>query len=422
MKQSAVAILSLNLNRHFSFGKKIPAAINRALVILMLLVLFSAEIFRVYFVMPFPGSQRGDTVAIAYWLSNHIIWIRIGSLAVISFASIRVFRTRKGWEKAGLTMVLIGYAAVFFLFNYRFEADNIFRQPSNRSFLPAADAIDKTKLVIGVEINGEAKAYPIQLIGYHHQVVDTVGNEPVMITYCTVCRTGRAFSPIVSGRHETFRLVGMDHFNAVFEDATTKTWWQQATGEAIAGPMKGAALKEFPSRQLTLESWLRQFPRSLVMEPDPLYDERYFKLEDYDRGTMQSKLVKRNYQPWQDKSWIVGIKSHSTSKAYDWNDLVKKRIVQDSIHPLPILLTMESDTTSFHVYDRRVNGTVLQFYSGISGNLFSDQNTNSIWNMDGICIEGVLKGKRLSRVQAYNEFWHSWQTFHANTEKYRLEK
>ena len=90
-------------------------------------------------------------------------------------------------------------------------------------------------------INGEAKAYPIQLIGYHHQVMDTVGNEPVIITYCTVCRTGRVYSSSLNGRHESFRLVGMDHFNAVFEDETTKTWWQQATGEAIAGPLKGSA-------------------------------------------------------------------------------------------------------------------------------------------------------------------------------------
>jgi hypothetical protein len=67
-------------------------------------------------------------------------------------------------------------------------------------------------------------------------------------------------------------------------------------------------LKEIPSSQSTIESWIRQYPNSVVMEPDPLYDERYFGLEDYDRGTMQSSLVKRDYRSWQPKSWIVGVK------------------------------------------------------------------------------------------------------------------
>ena len=422
MKQFAIAILSLSSNLSFSLGKKIPAAVSRAVVIFLLLVLFVTEVSRVYFIMPFPGSQRNETVDLAYWLSNHIIWIRILALAIISFALIRVFKEGKKWEKISLSVALSGYIVVFSLFNFRFEADKIFYQPTNKLFIPASAAIDKSKLVIGVVINGEAKAYPIQLIGYHHQVMDTVGNEPVIITYCTVCRTGRAFSPIINGRHASFRLVGMDHFNAVFEDETTKTWWQQATGQAIAGPLKGSALKEFPSRQLPLDAWIRQYPNSMVMAPDPLYDERYFKLEDYDRGTMQSRLVKRDYKPWQPKSWVVGVKNEFSSRAYDWNDLVKKRIIQDSLQALPILLAIETDTTSFHVYDRRINGSVLQFYSATSGNLFCDQNTNSTWNMDGFCIAGALKGQQLTRVQAYNEFWHSWKTFNTNAEKYIANK
>jgi Protein of unknown function (DUF3179) len=418
VKQLAVAILLMRSNLPFSFGKKIPVAASRTVVILLLLFLFLAEVFRVYFVMPFPGSQRSETVDIAYWISRHIVWIRILTLAVAGIALIRVFKQGKRWEKIILPLVLAGYIAVFVLFNYRFDAENIFHQPADKSFIPVAASFDKSKLVIGVVVNGEAKAYPIQLIGYHHQVMDTVGKEPVIITYCTVCRTGRVYSTLVNGRHEHFRLVGMDHYNAVFEDYSTKTWWQQATGEAIAGPLKGSALKEIPSCQLTINSWMRQYPDSKVMEPDPLYDERYFRLEDYDRGNMGSPLVKRNYQPWQPKSWIVGVKNEFSSMAYDWNELVKKRVIQDSLQALPILLAIETDTTSFHVYDRRINGSVLQFKSSITDNHLTDLNTNSTWDMDGLCIGGLLKGQRLTRLQAYNEFWHSWETFQVNVKKY----
>lgn len=392
--------------------------LNRVVFILLFLFLLLAEIFRVYLVMPFPGSQRNETVDIAYWLSMHMVWIRILLGIVLGITFIRVLRDGKAWEKISLSLALLGYMVVFILFNYRFDADTIFRQPSVKNFIPAAASFDKDKLVIGVVINGEAKAYPIQLIGYHHQVRDTVGNESVMVTYCTVCRTGRVYSTLVQGRQENFRLVGMDHFNAVFEDETTKSWWQQATGEAIAGPLKGLKLKEVPSQQLTVESWMRDYPSSMVMAADPLYDEQYFKLEDYDRGTMQSSLVKRDYQPWQPKSWIVGVKNEFSSIAYDWNELVKKRVIQDSLQSLPILLTMEIDTTSFHVYDRRINGTVLQFNTNITDNCFIDKGSNSIWTMDGLCIEGPLKGQQLTRIQGYNEFWHSWQTFQVNAKKY----
>jgi hypothetical protein len=248
--------------------------------------------------------------------------------------------------------------------------------------------------------------------------MDTVGKTPVMITYCTVCRSARVFSPIVNGKRESFRLVGMDHFNAVFEDATTKSWWQQATGTAITGPLKGSVLKQLPSSQMTLDAWLRQYPKSLVMKPDTTFMNNYFRLEDYDKGTMQSDLVRRDLASWQHNSWIVGVKNNSSSKAYDWNELLQKKIIQDSLDRLPILLAIENDSASFHVYDRRVDGSTLSFR--ISGNkdLLVDEETLSSWNMDGECIHGPLMGKKLLPVQSYNEFWHSWQTFHKNAKIY----
>ena len=384
-----------------------------------ILLLFSAEILRVYFVMPFPGSQVSDTVSYAYWLDQSIIWIRILSLFLICFALIIAFKKGRIWEKIFLSLTLISYTILFFFFNFRLQAQNIFRQPVNKSFTVATHSeMEKSKLIIGVMIDGQAKAYPIQLIGYHHQVTDTLGNTPVMVTYCTVCRSGRVYSPIVNGKLETFRLVGMDHFNAVFEDATTKSWWQQATGTAIAGPLKGYKLKEFPSTQLTWDAWLRQHPKSLVMKPDTIFMDNYFKLEDYDRGTMQSSLVRRDTVSWEPKSWIVGVKNNFSSKAYDWNELVKNKIIQDSVDRLPILLTIEHDSTSFHVFDRRVNDSVLSFKIAGNDDLLIDEKTHSSWNMDGECIAGLLKGKKLLPVQSYNEFWHSWQAFQKNPKIY----
>ncbi|HZJ61418.1 MAG TPA: DUF3179 domain-containing (seleno)protein [Chitinophagaceae bacterium] len=418
MKQIAVAILSLNLNQVSPFRIKMPYAVSRVLIVLLILFLFVAEFFRVYLVMPFPGSQISDTVDIAYWLERHIVWIRILILLLGIIALGRILKGGKTWEKVSLSLALFGYIPLFTVLNFRIAADRKFLKPTNKSFITATESLDKSKLAIGVAINGEAKAYPIQLIGYHHQVMDTIGGEPVIITYCTVCRTGRVYSSRLNGRDEIFRLVGMDHFNAVFEDQTTKSWWQQASGRAIAGPLKGSMLKEIPSSQLTIDSWIRKYPNSVVMEPDPLYDERYFGLEDYDRGTMQSSLVKRDYRSWQPKSWIVGVRNDSSSTAYDWNELVKKHVIQDTLEGSPILVAMESDTSSFHVYECKVNGFILQFNTNLVDNHLTDQNTGSTWNMDGLCIDGPLKGQQLKSVQAYNEFWHAWERFEPNSKKH----
>jgi hypothetical protein len=394
-------------------------AAKRFLFILALLLLFSTEILHVYFLMPLPGSQVSNTISYAYWLDRWAVWIRVVILLMAVFALIAVFKKGKTWEKIVLPLILIAYVFVFFAFNFRMPADKIFYQPVNKNFANSSDSdMDRSKLVIGIAIDGHAKAYPIQLIGYHHQVIDTLGGTPIMVTYCTVCRTGRVFSPMINGKQETFRLVGMDHFNAVFEDATTLSWWQQATGIAIAGPLKGHALKEFPSSQMTLESWLRQNPNSLVMKPDTLFMDRYFKLEDYDKGTMHSDLVRRDIGSWQHNSWIVGVANNYSSKAYDWNDLLRKRVIQDSVDEMPMLLAIENDSASFHAYDRRIDGAPLNFRLSDDKKLLEDSNTHSSWNMDGLCIAGSLKGKRLVPVQSYNEFWHSWQTFHKNSKIY----
>ena len=391
---------------------------KRLLLIIGLLLLFATEILRVYFIMPFPGSQYKNTISLAYWISNNIIWIRILALAMIVRPLIDIFKGRKIWPKVLLSVFLIFYAVVFFFFNYRFEADKMFYQPKHKILVAApANTIKTNELVIGVAINGQAKAYPIQIIGYHHQVMDTVGGVPVMVTYCTVCRTGRVYSPYVNGKIQSFRLVGMDHFNAMFEDAATGSWWQQATGIAIAGPLKGNALKELPSKQLTLAAWLREYPNSYIMQPDTNFKQDYADLAGYDKGTIKGSLEHTDSLSWKRKSWVIGVTYNRAAKAYDWKQLIKSKVINDSINGLPIMLTIENDTASFHVYNRLVNGKSLLFETG-SNNLFTDESTHSTWNMDGECIAGALKGQKLNPVQAYQEFWHSWSNFHPNTTRY----
>ncbi len=387
------------------------------ITIIILLLLIATEILKVYFIMPFPGSQKNDTVNIAYFIHNSIWSIRIFLVAILIYPLFQQIRKGKIWEKIVLYILIAFYAVIVYAFNFKFLADKIFEQPKEKSFAKTEHySFGSNKLIIGVTLNGESKAYPIEIIGYHHQIKDTLGHQPIMVTYCTVCRTGRVYSPFINGKYETFRLVGMDHFNAMFEDATTKSWWQQATGIAIAGKLKGTALKEIPSAQMSLNDWTFLHPNTLVLEPDHNFKDEYDSLKGFDEGTVKSKLEKRDSASWKNKSWVVGIVVDNKAKAYDWNILQQKKIIQDSVGKTNLLLTTDSTGRSFFMLNRNLDEKVLHFNYDVAKKYFVDDETHSLWNANGSCFEGALKGKELATIQAYQEFWHSWKNFHPDTE------
>lgn len=370
------------------------------------LVLFEAA--NVYFIMPMPGSQRMESLGLAYFLYGWR-WVFRGVFGLgIAVGLFPAFRASK-WL-APISLAICAYAA--YQANFDMAAEKMFLQPR---LLRMADAqrnkVPLEKLVLGIERNGQARAYPIQFLGYHHQVLDTVGGEPVMVTYCTVCRTGRVFSPTVNGRPEQFRLVGMDHFNAMFEDATTKSWWRQVSGEAVAGPLKGAQLPEWPVTQTSLRAWLRLYPGSLVMQADSSFSKEYKSMASYDIGLKRGKLTGTDTLSWKDKSWVVGLQMpDGASKAYDWNRLKRERVIHDTVGELPILLVLADDGKSFFAFERPDAETMFSFKNDT---LFRGEKS---WNLHGIATD--TSTGNLRKTNAYQEFWHSWRTFHPGTTRY----
>lgn len=390
---------------------------KKTLLYLVLGLLIVFECLRVYLIMPMPGSQNLNSIDLAYFLGSNKHIIRIVGFLLLINPIIYIFKNSLKKHIILFSIFGIIYSLIFYVFTFKMEADKMFYQPTVVSFSNiSSNNIPTNKLIIGVDMDGVTKAYPIQLIGYHHQVRDTINNKQVMVTYCTVCRTGRVYSPIVNGKVETFRLVGMDHFNAMFEDATTKSWWRQSNGECIAGALKGYKLTEIKSEQVALTAWVRSHPNTLVLQPDEKFKEQFKGMDNYDKGNSKSGLTKRDTASWKDKSWVIGIQKGSFSKEYDWNQIVKESIIQDSIPNLSLLILIEHDSASFHTYSRKLNNETLHFSK--NGDLIKDMNTGSLWNYDGVCIEGKLKGTVLETIPSYQEYLHSWEFFHPKTVRY----
>ncbi len=371
------------------------------------LILF--EIANVYFIMPMPGSQAMDSIGLAYFL-NKWRWAFRGLFGLMAVLGLKAAFSATGWKKwlPALPILVAGFVA--YQANFEMAADTMFYQPKQKKLANLTEnKVDTSRLVLGVEHGGEAKAYPIQFLGYHHQVPDTIGGKPIIVTYCTVCRTGRVFEPLVNGQPETFRLVGMDHFNAMFEDKTTHSWWRQVSGEAVAGSLKGQRLPEFPSIQTTLEKWSELYPNTLVMQPDETFLEEYDSLANYESGRRKGKLTRRDTASWKEKSWVIGVEMDKASKAYDWNDLQKQRIVHDEISGQPIVLVLSQDSSSFVVLQR--TDAAQQF----TLNNDTLQSGALRFNFIGKSLQSGVPD--LKRTRAYQEYWHSWRTFHPLTEK-----
>jgi hypothetical protein len=371
---------------------------------LLLLVLF--ELANVYFIMPMPGSQQMNSLPLAYFLYR---WRWAFRMVLAAFLIWSLFKTQ--WKRKWVPMLsLLPVATVIYVVNFQMAADKMFRQVQQLRMVPAGEnKVDTQRLVIGVKWKNEAKAYPIRFLGYHHFLTDTIAGRPILVTYCTVCRTGRVYDPVINGKTEPFRLVGMDHFNAMIEDATTGSWWQQATGVAVTGKMKGNKLPEIMSTQSTLADWIHEKPNTLIMQEDPAFAHQYDTTLQYENGSSKKLLTGTDSASWQRKSWVVGIETGGSAKAYDWNALKVSRLIQDTVGASNILLVLSRNQKSFYAFHLAANTSA-----------FSLVNDTLINGGMKYLLHGKPLGMQppLQPIAAYQEFWHSWQQFHPGTTRY----
>ena len=115
---------------------------------------------------------------------------------------------------------------------------------------------------------------------------------------------------------------------------------------------------------------------------------------------------------------MVGVPLGLDSRAYDWIDLKNHRVMNDEFAATPLVVALENDTVSFHVWNRIAGRDTLSFVYGDSVKTMIDKNTNSVWDWSGHCLAGKMKGAQLQTLQSYQEFWHSWRTFHPQTTRY----
>jgi len=129
--------------------------------------------------------------------------------------------------------------------------------------------LTETEPVISLVINGEARAYPLQVLMWHEIVNDTIGGMPVAVTYCPLCNASMVFDRRVGGQVLDFGTTGkLRHSDMVMYDRQTESWWQQFIGQGIAGEMTGVTLKAVPSRLVSFSEFKKNHPDGKVLVPN----------------------------------------------------------------------------------------------------------------------------------------------------------
>ncbi|MBT4220467.1 MAG: DUF3179 domain-containing protein [Rhodospirillaceae bacterium] len=134
--------------------------------------------------------------------------------------------------------------------------------------LAESRGLSDSEPVVGLVINGDARAYPLRVLMWHEIVNDTVGGVPVTVTYCPLCNSSIVFERRLNGRTLDFGTTGkLRNSDLIMYDRQTESWWQQFLGEAIVGEMTGKNLVMIPSRLESLALFKQRAPTGKVLVP-----------------------------------------------------------------------------------------------------------------------------------------------------------
>lgn len=309
--------------------------------------------------------------------------------------------------------------------------------------IPAVDAprfqrvaeagwLDAREPVLALEIDGRARAYPVQVLVWHEIVNDTVAGVPVTVSYCSLCNTAIAFDRRVGDRVLDFGVSGLLHnSDLVMYDRQTESLWPQITGESVAGVLTGTELSTFPVQTVSWAEWREAHPRGWVLSRDtgerrdygtnpyPGYDDtdsQPFLFE----GEVDGRLTAMTR--------VVGIADGRAAVAIPYPALRERRVVETTLSGRSLVVLFGTGTASAldrreiaagrdvgasGVFDPVLDGRRLHLAASRSG--FRDTETGSTWDVLGRATAGPLEGRRLRRVTSVDSFWFAWAAFRRDT-------
>jgi hypothetical protein len=229
----------------------------------------------------------------------------------------------------------------------------------------------------------------------------------------------------VNGRQLHFHLAGINNQNFIMRDEETGSWWQQVTGLAIFGPLKGQQLRSVFHDELTFALWKSEKPGARVLRPEAAVD----RAGEYAPADWETRMapvrVATSHTPdasLAPRTLVIGVTANNASRAYPFDALQKQSPILDDLGGRPIFLVVGDDKKSVRAYERLVDGRKLEFFvkQGGSGLRLVDAETGSEWDFTGKATVGQLSGRQLQKVPVLSDYWFDWKAYHPQTSVYRL--
>jgi hypothetical protein len=310
----------------------------------------------------------------------------------------------------------------------------------NPSFVAVAEAdewLSPVEPVVLVEINDDARAYPLQILTWHEIVNDTVGATPVAVTFCPLCNTAIVFERTVDAEVLDFGTTGRLRFsNLIMYDRQTETWWQQGTGEAIAGALTGTQLTFYPAALIAWSDFKATHPDGQVLSRETGYKRSYGQnpYTGYDDVNNSPFLYRGPETPGTlpAVARVLTVDLEQEAVAYLYTVLEEQRVVNDTVAGTEVVVFWQPgaasaldtaaiadgrDVGAASAYARELDGRQLTF--SFDGTRIVDNETGSAWDVLGQAIGGELAGAQLTPIVAVNHFWFSWAAFKPETRIYQ---
>jgi hypothetical protein len=277
-------------------------------------------------------------------------------------------------------------------------------------------------LVVGVVRGASAKAYMALDLTQHGSVDDQMPDGPIEVTWCSTCGTGAVFRAEIDGRRLHFEYDSMVNANEVHKDVETGSRWQQSTGEAISGPLKGKTLTLYPFILTTWKAWRTRYPGTVILKPLPGYAERIPVLRPRQKQNLRSgdgpapdgSFSKDNRL--RPREMIAGLAVGAETMAFPLSALRTSPVVNERVGGVPVVVIHQSSSDTTTAFEATVKGRALRFQaSNADATSLTDFETGSTWDPFGLCLKGPLKGTQLKQLILIPEFWFAWSQFRPGT-------
>jgi hypothetical protein len=318
------------------------------------------------------------------------------------------------------------------------DAEGATSIPSDRAgiarFAPVEEIdIEGNLPVAFIEMEGEARAYPLHILTWHEIVNDVIGETAIAMTFCPLCNTAIAFDRRVDGQVLDFGVSGLlRHSDLVMWDRQTKSWWQQATGQGIVGELAGTQLRFLGAGIMSFADFGERYPNGLVLTDETGHSRDYGAnpYVGYDAfGSFPFLFDGEVDQRIPPMERVVSLGSAEEGMAVRFSALEENPVATVNVGGEHIVvfwapgtasaldrqdIASSADIGSAIAYSPVADGQTLSFSPAGPGE-FIDAETESTWNISGYATSGPLAGTQLEVVPHTNIFWFAWAAFVPDT-------